>query len=135
MSSRTVFRSLQAWILLFGVKRFRHDVLVTFLKSLTVNSAAHIFAQSFDRGFSVGPHLLDRFDMSPDIAPHRIGMFLDESARRGNTGMLKNQTHLRDISNDAKPRFSAIKLEGGLMTAAVTRPVRTALRRSGPLPT
>jgi hypothetical protein len=43
---------------------------------------------------------LDRLDMSPDIAPHRIGMFLDESARRGNTGVLKNQAHLRDIGNN-----------------------------------
>jgi hypothetical protein len=38
--------------------------------------------------------------MSPDIAAHRLGMFLNESARRGNTGMLENQTHLGDIGND-----------------------------------
>jgi len=31
----------------------------------------------------------------------------------------------------AKPFFSATKLEGGLMTDAVTRPVKAALSRSG----
>ncbi len=35
----------------------------------------------------------------------------------------------------ANPFFSATKLDGGLMTEALTRPVKAALSRSGPLPT
>src|SRR5262252_5922003 len=129
------FKSFQAGILLFRIHGFGHDVIVAFLQGFPVETAAHVMPQGFDGRLFIGPHFVHRFHVRSNIAAHRVRMFLEVLTGCRCAGVLKNQPILATSAMIANPFFSAMKLEGGLITDAVTRPVKAALNRSGPLPT